>query len=121
MTWILEKFHGWSDCSGDPETIFTRQHLLDNVMLYWLTNSAASSARLYWHSFRNFAGSEVTVPTGCSLFPMEIMRASRRWAEARYKNIVYWNEPAKGGHFAAMEQPEIFVAELRACFGAMTL
>ena len=121
MAWILEKFHGWSDCGGDPLSIFTRDQLLDNVMLYWLTNSGASSARLYWHSFRNFVAGEVLVPTGCSLFPQEIMRASRRWAESRYKNIVYWNEPAKGGHFAAMEQPEIFVAELRACFGKMAL
>ncbi len=121
LAWIVEKFHGWSDCNGDPESVFSRDHLLDNVMLYWLTNSAASSARLYWHSFRGFVEGQVTVPTGCSLFPQEIMRMSRRWAESRYRNIVYWNEPAKGGHFAAMEQPEIFVDEVRRCFGAMSL
>jgi epoxide hydrolase len=121
MAWILEKFHGWADCDGHPETIFGRDHLLDNVMLYWLNNAAASSARLYWHSFRNFSAGEISVPAGCSLFPMELMRLSRRWAETRYKNIVYWNELPKGGHFAAMEQPELFVAELKACFGAMSL
>lgn len=126
LAWIVEKFHGWSDCAneegvGNPESVFTRDQLLDNVMLYWLTNSAASSARLYWHSLRSFVAGEVMVPTGCSLFPMEIMRMSRRWAQSRYKNIVYWNELPKGGHFAAMEQPEIFVNELRACFSAMTL
>ncbi len=90
-------------------------------MLYWLNNAAASSARLYWHSFRSFLSGEIVIPTGCSLFPQELMRLSRRWAEATYKQIVYWNEPAKGGHFAAMEQPALFVQELRACFAAMSL
>lgn len=121
MAWILEKFHGWTDCCESPESVISRDHLLDNVMLYWLTNSAASSARLYWHSFRKFRGGEVSLPTGCSLFPMELFRLSRRWAEMRYKQIVYWNELPKGGHFAALEQPELFVQELRACFKAMKL
>ncbi|MBK6492104.1 MAG: epoxide hydrolase [Sphingomonadales bacterium] len=121
MAWILEKFHGWSDCDGHPETVFSRDHLLDNVMLYWLNNAAASSARLYWHSFRSFSSGDISIPSGCSLFPQELMRLSRRWAETRYKQIVYWNELPKGGHFAAMEQPELFVQELRACFGGMTL
>ena len=125
MAWILEKFHGWADCAKDgishPENVFSRDHLLDNVMLYWLNNAAASSARLYWHSFRTFASGDIPIPTGCSLFPQEIMRLSRRWAEGRYKQIVYWNELPKGGHFAAMEQPELFVQELRACFKAMSL
>jgi epoxide hydrolase len=121
MAWILEKFHGWSDCDGDPESVFSRDHLLDNVMLYWLTNSAASSARLYWHSFRAFSAGEVFLPTGCTIAPLEIFGASRRWAEARYKQIVHWGEPERGGHFLAMERPETFVAELRAAFGAMSL
>lgn len=121
MAWIIEKFHGWADCNGHPENVFSRDHLLDNVMLYWLTNSAASSARLYWHSFGNVSQGDIHVPTGASLFPMELMRLSRRWAEGRYKNIAYWNELSKGGHFAAMEQPELFVAEVKACFGKMEL
>jgi pimeloyl-ACP methyl ester carboxylesterase len=121
LAWILEKFHGWSDCDGHPENVFSRDQLLDNVTLYWLTNSAASSARLYWQSFRKVNTDEIRIPTGCSLFPMELMRLSRRWAEDRYKNIVYWNELPRGGHFAAMERPEVFVQELRACFGAMQL
>jgi hypothetical protein len=104
-----------------PENIFSRDHLLDNVMLYWLNNAAASSARLYWHSFRTFASGDISIPTGCSLFPQELMRLSRRWAETRYKQIVYWNEVSRGGHFAAMEQPALFVQELRACFGGMSL
>lgn len=126
MAWIGEKFHGWTDCGhdgagrgGHPEQALTKDQMLDTVMLYWLTNSAASSARLYWHSFRSFADGQIQIPTGCSLFPMELMRLSRRWAEARYTNIVYWNELEKGGHFAAFEQPELFVSEVRAAFAVM--
>lgn len=130
MTWIVEKFHGWTDCGhmpggqsigGHPENALSKDQMLDHVMLYWLTNSAASSARLYWHSFRTFAAGDILIPTGCSLFPQEIMRLSRRWAERRFKTIVYWNELDRGGHFAALEQPELFVAEIRACFASMTL
>lgn len=121
MAWIIEKFHGWTDCDGHPENVISRDHLLDNVMLYWLTNSAASSARLYWHSFRSFTAGQVSIPTGCSLFPKELFSLSRRWAERRYTNIAYWNELPKGGHFAALEQPESFAAEIKACFGSMSL
>jgi pimeloyl-ACP methyl ester carboxylesterase len=116
MAWILEKFWAWTDCDGHPENVLTRDELLDNVMLYWLTDSAASSARLYWESFRKFPTEPVTIPAGCSIFPKEIIRSSRRWAEKRYKKLVYFNELAKGGHFAAFEQPETFVGEVRACF-----
>ncbi|WP_077148569.1 epoxide hydrolase family protein [Sphingopyxis sp. KK2] len=130
MCWIVEKCHGWTDCGhqpggqsigGHPENSLSKDAMLDTVSLYWLTNSAASSARLYWHSFAQFGFGEIHVPTGCSLFPLEIMRLSRRWAEGRYKNIVYWNELDRGGHFAAWEQPDLFVAEVRAAFAAMTL
>jgi pimeloyl-ACP methyl ester carboxylesterase len=121
MAWIVEKFHGWSDCDGHPENVFSKDQLLDTVMLYWLTASAASSARFYWQSFLKQDFGAITIPTGCSLFPKELFRPSRRWAETRFKNIQYWNELDKGGHFAAMEQPELFVAELRNCFGAMSL
>lgn len=130
MAWIVEKCHGWTDCGhqpggqsigGHPENALSKDAMLDTVSLYWLTASAASSARLYWHSFRNFSAGEILVPTGCSLFPNEIMRLSRRWAERRYKNIVYWNELDRGGHFAAWEQPELFVGEVRAALAQMTL
>ncbi len=121
MAWILEKFHGWSDCDDHPESVFSRDHLLDNVMLYWLTNSAASSAQLYWHSFSDFPSETVDLPMGGTVAPMEIFGPSRRWAEARFKNIVHWGEPERGGHFLAMERPETFVAEVRACFAQMTL
>ena len=114
--WILEKFWSWTDCDGHPEKVLTRDELLDNVMLYWLPATGASSARLYWESFRQPSFEEVRIPTGCSIFPKEIMRTSRRWAEKRFRNIVYWNELERGGHFAAFEQPELFVRELRTCF-----
>jgi pimeloyl-ACP methyl ester carboxylesterase len=114
--WVLEKFWSWTDCDGHPENVLTRDELLDNVMLYWLPATAASSARLYWESFRNVAMGEVAIPTACSIFPKEIMRTSRRWAEKRFTDIVYWNELDKGGHFAAFEQPETFVEEIRKAF-----
>ncbi len=130
MCWIVEKFHGWTDCGhqpggqstgGHPERALSKDAMLDTVSLYWFTASAASSARLYWHSFRSFAAGEIEVPTGGSLFPNEIMRLSRRWAEKRYRNIVYWNEVDRGGHFAAWEQPELFAREVRAALAQMTL
>jgi pimeloyl-ACP methyl ester carboxylesterase len=86
------------------------------VMLYWLPGAGASSARIYWESFSRMAGGPVAVPTGCSIFPKEIIRISQRWAATRFTNIVYWNELDKGGHFAAFERPELFVDEVRAFF-----
>ena len=114
--WIVEKFRAWTDCDGDPGSVFTRDELLDNVMLYWLTATGASSARLYWESLNQRANEPVTVPTGCSIFPKEIFRPSRRWAARLFPDIRYWRELDRGGHFAAFEQPEAFVGELRAFF-----
>jgi pimeloyl-ACP methyl ester carboxylesterase len=114
--WILEKFWSWTDCDGHPENVLSRDELLDNVMLYWLPATAASSARLYWESFRNPPMDPVTVPVGCSIYPREIFRTSRRWAEKRFAKLVHFNELEKGGHFAAFEQPETFVREVRECF-----
>ena len=121
--WIVEKLWAWTDCDGDLESVLTRDELLDNVMLYWLPGAGASSARLYWESIRRvqewISGSitdTITVPTGCSIFPRELQRPSRRWAQRRFTDIRYWNEPDRGGHFAAFEQPELFVDELRAFF-----
>lgn len=113
VAWILEKFYAWTDNSGSPEDVLTRDELLDNVMLYWLTESAASSARIYWESFGKQRGEFVDVPMGASIFPKEIVRPSRRWAEQRYGNIIYWNRLDRGGHFAAFEQPELYVQEIR--------
>ena len=117
--WILEKFWSWTDCNGHPENVLTRDELLDNVMLYWLPDAAASSARLYWESFRKVPTDPVNLPVGCSIFPKEIFRSSRRWAEKRFSKLVYFNELDKGGHFAAFEQPELYLKEVRACFQKM--
>jgi epoxide hydrolase len=114
--WIIEKFWAWADCDGHPENVLTRDQLLDNVMLYWLPGTAASSARLYWESFVNPRLDPVAVPTGCSMFPKEITRLPRRWVEARFSDLRYWNEVDRGGHFAAFEQPALFVDELRSFF-----
>jgi len=114
--WIVEKFWSWTDADGDPANVLTRDEMLDDVMLYWLPGTGASSARLYWESFAKLLGGTVPIPVGCSIFPKEIVRPSRRWAEKAYPDLRYWNEPAKGGHFAAFEQPAIFVDEVRAAF-----
>lgn len=116
LAWIVERFWSWTDCDGHPENVLTRDELLDNVMFYWLTGTAASSARLYWESIANPGMAEAKTPTGCSIFPKEIMRPSRRWAEKRFTNLIYWNELDKGGHFVAFEQPETFTREVRDCF-----
>lgn len=123
LAWIIEKFYAWTDCERDgqkhPEHILSRDELLDNVMLYWLNNCAASSARLYWESFASPNMDTIEMPVACSIFPKEIMRCSRRWAEQRFTQLIYWNELSKGGHFAAFEQPELFVNELRKAFQSL--
>ena len=122
MAWIMEKFWSWTDCDGHPENALSRDEMLDNVMVYWLNAAGASSARLYWESFGGATqGGAITTPMGGSIFPKEVFLTSRRWAEARYNNIVHWNELDRGGHFAAFEQPETFVAELRDCFRQIKL
>ena len=115
--WIYEKFWKWMDCGGDPLSVLAADEILDNVMLYWLSNSAASSARLYWESYHDgFIAVQLVLPVGCSIFAKEIYRAPRSWAERCMSNLMYWNEVPKGGHFAAFEQPGLFVDELRNCF-----
>jgi pimeloyl-ACP methyl ester carboxylesterase len=118
--WIYEKFHAWTDHDnrgGSPESTLTQDEMLDNIMLYWLPNTGTSSARLYWESYRNaFLAAELHLPTGCSIFPKDIYAAPRSWAERCIHNLIYWNELDRGGHFAAFEQPALFVTELRNCF-----
>ena len=119
LAWIVEKFWSWTDCDGHPENVLTRDELLDNVMLYWTTASAASSARLYWESFNVFSGGgAVKLPTGIAAFPKEIIRAPRNWCEATY-NITHWTTMPRGGHFAAFEQPALFVDDVRAFFATV--
>lgn len=116
MAWIVDKFWAWTDSDGHPENVLTKDEMLDNVMLYWLTASATSSARLYWESFASFRDvGRVELPTGVASFPKEILRSSRRWCEATY-NITRWTTMPRGGHFAAFEQPELFTDDVIAFF-----
>jgi epoxide hydrolase len=114
--WILEKFWAWTDCGGHPENILSRDELLDNVMFYWVTNSAASSARLYWESFGKTAADPVRVPVGVAAYPKEIIVPVRSWMEVEYPDIRHFAEMPKGGHFAAFEQPQLYVDDVRAFF-----
>ena len=119
LAWIMEKFWSWTDCDWHPENVLSRDELLDNVMMYWATNSAVSSARLYWESFTSFGGgAKVEVPTGVASFPKEILKAPRSWCEAAY-TITHWTTMPRGGHFAAFEQPELFIEDVRAFFGTV--
>jgi pimeloyl-ACP methyl ester carboxylesterase len=118
--WIVEKFKTWSDCGDDVESVYTKDRLLDNIMLYWVTGTINSSMRMYYESFGpNRAPAppmpRIETPTGHARYPAEIRRTPRLWAEQMY-NIVRWTQMPKGGHFAAMEQPELFVEEVRAFF-----
>ena len=113
--WIYEKLAQWSDPNDAPE--LSREEILDNIMLYWLSNSGASSARLYFESFAtDFSRQQLDIPVAVSVFPGELYRPLKIWGERTYTKLVYWHEVARGGHFAAFEQPEIFVAELRKSF-----
>ncbi len=116
--WIIEKFWAWTDCNGHPENAHTRDELLDNVMMYWLPAAGASAARIYWESFKILTQQQIPIdiPAGVSIYPREIFRSSRRWAEDRFSKLVHWNKLDKGGHFAAFEQPVLFVNEIRNCF-----
>ena len=119
LAWIVEKFWAWADCDGHPENVLSRDELLDNVMLYWVTGSGASSARLYWESFNSFVtDGRVDLPTGVASFPKEILRTPRSWCESAF-NITHWTTMPRGGHFAAFEQPELFVDDVRAFFATV--
>ena len=114
--WIYEKLWAWTDNKGAPEDVLSQDEMLDNIMLYWLPGTGASSARLYWESFGSFGSTKLDLPVGVSIYPKEIFRASRRWGEKVMSNIIHWGEMEKGGHFAAWEQPELYVGEIRTCF-----
>jgi pimeloyl-ACP methyl ester carboxylesterase len=116
--WILEKFWAWTDCDGHPENALNRDELLDNVMCYWVTNSATSSARIYWESFgkgRGRAGT-VGVPVGVAAYPKEIVTPVRAWMATEYPDIRHFVTMPKGGHFAAFEQPALYVDDIRTYF-----
>ena len=113
LAWIVEKFRAWSDCDGDPERCYTREQLITNVMLYWVTETSASSARLYWETRHSGEAAQpfVSVPTGVARYPKEVLRWPRSWVERQY-NVTRWAVMPRGGHFAAMEQPALFAEDL---------
>ena len=115
--WFYEKFAEWTDTDGEPERELTKDQMLDDITLYWLTNTAPSSTRIYWedNAHKTSAG-EVRIPAAVSRFPREIIPVPRSWAQRAYPNLVYFNELQKGGHFAAWEQPVLFTGEMRAAF-----
>ena len=114
--WIIEKFLAWTDCGGHPENALTKDQMLDNIMLYWLPATGASSARLYWESFSSPNMDPVEVPSGVSVFPHDIIQLSERWARNRFTDLRYYSALDAGGHFAAFEQPTLFTEEVRASF-----
>lgn len=121
---LYEKIATWTHSGGDPERVLTRDEILDNITLYWLTNTGTSSSRSYWDAAQGAGGpfnaiEIANVPVAVSVFPGEIYRAPRSWGEQSFKKLIYWNEAEKGGHFAAWEQPEIFAAEIRAAFRSL--
>lgn len=112
--WIYELVHKYVD--GDVGALIGIDALLDTITLYWLTATAASSARIYWNSMRNFREHAVEVPVGYSQFPSDIHETSRRWVEERYPTLVHYSVLPAGGHFPAWERPDVFVDEVRASF-----
>jgi epoxide hydrolase len=115
--WIYEKFQAWSDNKGDPAEAISVDHMLDDISLYWLTDTAASSARLYYESFaKDFVRMTLDMPVAVSIFKGDLFVPPKPWGDQTYSKLFYWNEVPKGGHFAALEQPELFVAELRKSF-----
>ena len=119
--WFYDKFAAWTYSGGEPERALTRDEMLDDISLYWLTNSGASSSRSYWEVWgRNpFDAVDISIPVAVTVFPGEIYRAPRSWAERNFHKLIYWNEVDKGGHFAAWEQPELFTVEIRAAFRSL--
>ena len=108
--------------NGEPERLLTKDEMLDDITLYWLTKTATSSARLYWENHSNLLSAvaqktaEISIPVAITVFPEEIYRTPETWARRAYRNLAYFHEVDKGGHFAAWEQPELLSAELRAAF-----
>ncbi len=118
--WMYDKFAQWTYSGGDPERSLTKDEMLDDITLYWLTNTAISSARLYWeNNANNFNAVDISIPAAVTVFPGEIYRAPRSWTERSYHKLIYFHEVDKGGHFAAWEQPQLFTEEIRAAFKAL--
>ena len=121
LAFFYDKFGEWTYSGGDPEKSLTRDEILDDVTLYWLTNTGTSSSRSYWDAAQGGGGPfnavDITkVPVAVTIFPGEIYRAPRSWADQSFHKLIYWHEVDKGGHFAAWEQPALFSEEIRAAF-----
>jgi pimeloyl-ACP methyl ester carboxylesterase len=121
LAFFYDKFTEWTYSNRQPEKVLSREDILDNVTLYWLTNTGTSSSRSYWDAAQGGGGPfnaiEITkVPVAVTIFPGEIYRAPRSWAAKTFHKLIYWNEVDKGGHFAALEEPQIFANEIRAAF-----
>ena len=118
--WIIDKVHVLCDCPGGHEDKFTKDELLANITLYWVTETTTSASRIYFESRRTpgRGPTYIEVPTGAALFPNEIALPPRKWAEARY-NIVRWTEMPRGGHFAALEEPDLYIEDVRAFFAGL--
>ena len=118
--WFYEKFAAWTYPGGKPERGITIDEMLDDISLYWFTDTATSAARFYWeNNANNFNAVSIFLPTAITVFPGEIYRAPRSWAERSYHKLIYWNEADRGGHFAAWEEPDLFAAEIRAAFRSL--
>jgi pimeloyl-ACP methyl ester carboxylesterase len=118
--WFYDKFADWTYTGGQPEKVLTRDEMLDDITLYWLTNTGTSGARLYWeNNANNFNAVDLSLPAAITVFPGEIYQAPRSWAERSYHKLIYYNKVDKGGHFAAWEQPELFASEIRAAFRSL--
>ncbi len=120
--WIVEKFRTWSDCDGDVESVHTKDELLTNITLYWVTGTINSSTRLYYEVAKSgrvgFTQGRIEVPVAAAIFPGELYKTPRKWAEATY-NVQQWSVFEKGGHFAAMEQPAALAGDIRKFFGTL--
>ncbi|MGN8001461.1 epoxide hydrolase family protein [Sphingomonas sp. 22176] len=119
--WTYALFQDVSDSGGEPKRVIPLDHIIDDIMLYWLPNAGASSARFYWDNARTqggMPGGPVPLPAGVSMFPGEALRLSRRWAEKRFADLRHYNQPERGGHFAAMENPAALVDDIRATFAS---
>jgi pimeloyl-ACP methyl ester carboxylesterase len=118
--WMYDKFAQWTYSGGEPERTLTKDEMLNDITLYWLTNSAISSAQLYWeNNANNFNAVDISLATAITVFPGEIYRAPRSWSERAYHKLIYFNEVDKGGHFAAWEEPELFSSEIRSAFRSL--
>lgn len=119
-TWIYDKFYRWTDNEGNPEDAISLDDMLDNISLHWFTKSSILSARVYWEArFFTFDGPRIDIPVAATIFKRDIFKYPRKWAEDRYSKLIYWNEVEKGAHFGTLEEPELFIEELRSAFSTL--